>query len=85
MKTMLDRANPLYPSNYAFRDIYLLATAADTDKSAMDGTIKGLEGWIACFEKAQLAGTVFGGGADAMGTIQGNPALEEAYQMGKTV
>lgn len=51
----------------------------------MDRAIKGLEGWITCFEKARLAGTVFGGGADAIGTIQGNPALEEAYQMGKTV
>lgn len=85
MKTMLDRANPLYPANYAFRDIYLLATAADTEKSAMDGAIKGLEGWIACFEKARLAGTVFGGGADAMGTIQGNPALAKAYEMGRNV
>lgn len=37
------------------------------------------------FCKGCLAGTVFGGGADAIGTIQGNPALEEAYQMGKTV
>ena len=85
MKTMLDRANPLYPADYAFRDIYLLAAAADADKSAMDGAIKGLEGWIACFEKARLAGTVFGGGADAIGTIQGNPALDEAYEMGKRV
>ena len=85
MKTMLDRANPLYPSDYAFRDIYLLATAADTDESAMDGAVKGLEGWIACFEKARLAGTVFGGGADAVGTIQGNPALEKAYGMGKNI
>lgn len=39
MKTMLDRANPLYPADYAFRDIYLLATAADTDKGTMDGAI----------------------------------------------
>lgn len=85
MKTMLDRANPLYPADYAFRDIYLLSAAADVNKSAMDGAIKGLEGWIACFEKAQLAGTVFGGGADALGTIKGNPALEEAYAMGKNV
>lgn len=85
MKTMLDRANPLYPADYAFRDIYLLAAAADTDKSAMDGAIKGPEGWITYFEKARLAGTVFGGGADAIGTIQGNPALEEAYKMGKNV
>ena len=82
---MLDRANPLYPADYAFRDIYLLSAAADVNKSAMDGAIKGLEGWIACFEKAQLAGTVFGGGADALGTIKGNPALEEAYAMGKNV
>lgn len=85
MKTLLDRANPLYPADYAFRDVYLLAAAADTDKSAMDGAIKGLEGWIACFGKARLAGTVFGGGADAIGTIQGNPALKEAHEMGKRV
>ena len=85
MKTMLDRGNPLYSSDYAFREIYLLATAADTDESAMDGAIKGLEGWIACFGKAQLAGTVFGGGADAIGTIEGNPALSKAYKMGKAV
>ena len=85
MKTVLDRANPLYPADYAFRDIYLLATAADTDTGAIDGAIKGLEGWIACFPKSRLAGSVFGGGADAMGTIQGNPALEEAYAMGRNV
>ena len=85
MKTMLDRANPLFSANYTFRDIYLLATAADTDDSAMDGAAKGLEGWISCFEKARLAGMVFGGGADAIGTIQGNPALNEAYEMGKAV
>lgn len=85
MKTMLDRGNPLYSSDYAFREIYLLATAADTDESAMDGAVKGLEGWIACFAKARLAGTVFGGGADALGTIKGNPALSKSYEMGKSV
>ena len=52
MKTLLDRSNPLFPSDYAFRDIYLLATAADSAESSMDGAVKGLEGWIACFEKA---------------------------------
>ena len=85
MKTMLDRANPLYTADYAFRDVYLLATAADKEKSAIDGAIKGLDGWISCFEKAQLAGAVFGGGADAIGTIKGNPALKGAYELGKQV
>lgn len=85
MKTMLDRSNPLYPADYAFRDVYLLATAADEELSAMDGAVKGLEGWLACFEKAQLAGTVFGGGADAVGAIQGSSALREAYEKGMKV
>jgi len=85
MKTMLDRANPLYDSDYQFRDVYLLASAAETEESAMDGAIKGISGWIECFPNSKLAGTVFGGGADAIGTIQGNPALKKAYEMGKKV
>ena len=85
MKTMLDRANPLFTADYTFRDVYLLSTAADTDDSAADGAAKGLEGWISCFEKVRLAGVVFGGGADAIGTIQGNPALKDAYEMGQQV
>ena len=31
MKTMLDRANPLFPAEYAFRDIYLLASAEENE------------------------------------------------------
>lgn len=70
MKTMLDRANPLYDSDYQFRDIYLLASAAETEESVIDGAMKGISGWIECFLKSKLAGTVFGGGADAVGAIQ---------------
>ena len=81
MKTMLDRANPLYDSDYQFRDVYLLASAAETEKSAMDGAIKGISGWIECFPNSKLAGTVFGGGADVVGAIQGNSALQEAYEL----
>lgn len=29
MKTLLDRANPLYSSDYAFRDVYFIAAAAE--------------------------------------------------------
>ena len=85
MKTMLDRANPLYGSDYQFRDVYLLASAAEEEESAMDGAIKGISGWIACFPDSRLAGTVFGGGADAIGAIQGNPALKKAYELGRLV
>lgn len=85
MKTMLDRANPLYPADYAFRDIYLLASAAEEEASTVDGAIHGLEGWIAYFEKARLAGTVFAGGVNEVGAIQGHTALQQAHDMGKNV
>ena len=85
MKTLLDRSNPLYSSDYAFRDIYLLATAADEEESAVHGTINGLKGWISCFSKARFAGAVFGGGVDAAGEIKGHTALRKAYEMGKAI
>ncbi|KXU51945.1 MAG: flavodoxin family protein [Longibaculum muris] len=85
MKTMLDRANPLYTADYSFRDIYLLASAADEDESAVDGTITGIQGWISCFEKAELKGYVFAGGVDGVGAIKGHEALQKAYEMGKAI
>ena len=85
MKTMLDRANPLYTADYTYRDVYLLATAADEDEHAIDGARKGLEGFIACFEKACFAGCVFAGGVDAPGTVKEHGSLEKAREMGMQV
>ena len=41
MKTLLDRANPLYSADYRFRDIYLLAAAAEEDEHTVDGAVTG--------------------------------------------
>ena len=57
------RVNALFPSDYAFRDIYLLASATEDEPDTDERAIHGLEGWIACYEKCRLAGTVFAGGA----------------------
>ena len=86
MKTMLDRTNPLFPADYAFRDIYLLAAAADDAERAMDGVVKGLEGWISCFEKAGLKGVLRGLGLTGPGEAKGVDAfLQAAYDMGKSL
>lgn len=83
MKTLLDRTNPLFPIDYRFQDIYLLATAAEENKTAMDGAIKGLTGWIDCFEQARLAGVVYGIGADdATSILHHEAVLKEAYEFG---
>lgn len=85
MKTLLDRANPLYTTDYKFRDIYLLASAAEEEDTAMDRAITGLDGWIECFEKSQLKGTLLARGVTNIGDIKENPVLNKAYEMGKTV
>ena len=86
MKTLLDRANPLFPSDYAFRDIYLLASCAEDKDSAVDGAMHGLEGWISCFEKCRLAGVARGSGVTNPGEMRAKAAaMHEAYVMGKNL
>ena len=85
MKTMLDRGNSLYTSDYAFRDIYLLSSAAEDEEGVDERAIHGLEGWIACYPKAHLAGVVFAGGVSEAGEIDGHPSLKKAYDMGLAI
>ena len=85
LKTMLDRANPLYGSDYKFQDVYMLSTAAEEEADTDFRAVQGLEGWIACFERARLAGTVFAGGVNDPGQIEGHPAIEQALAMGRNV
>lgn len=85
MKTLLDRMNPLFSADYAFHDVYMLTCAADNAPQTPERAVSGLTGWIDCFEKASLAGTVFAGGVTDIGEIAGHPALQTAYDMGKSV
>ncbi len=85
MKTLLDRANPLFVSDYRFRDVYFLSSAAEDEDFVPQRAQSGLEGWIECFEKAHLTGSVFGGGVTDVGEIKGHHALAEAYEMGKAI
>ncbi len=85
LKTLLDRANPLYGTDYHFRDIYLLTSAAEDEEQTPAHAVTGLGGWIACFENARLAGSVFAGGVNGPGEVKGHTALTSAYEMGKNV
>ena len=83
LKTMLDRLNPLYPSDYAFTEVYFLSSAAEDEDYVPERAVHGVEGWVECFEKASFAGTVFMGGVTAAGEKPDHPALEEAREMGR--
>lgn len=83
LKTLLDRANPLFSSDYRFRAVYLLATAAEDEAETVEGAAKAVQGWVDCFEHAALKKIIFAGGVNDAGDIQGHPALKEAYETGK--
>lgn len=78
LKTLLDRLNPLYISNYKFREIYLITTCADTDENAIDGSKVAIEGWVQCFPKSKLVKTFCG-----IGCNLGKDALEQQEQLVK--
>lgn len=85
LKTMLDRANPLFDTDYAFTKAYLLATAAEDEPQTVSGTVTAVQGWVDCFDRCELAGTVFAGGVNEVGDIDGHPALQEAYELGNNI
>lgn len=85
MKTLIDRLNPMYSKDYKFRDVYLLATAAEEGDEVFEKAITGLSGWIDCFEKTSIKGTVLCGGVSSGGDIFSNTKLKEAYNLGSHV
>ena len=83
MKTLIDRMNSMYPKDYRFRDVYFLSAAAEAEAHVTERAIAGLTGWIDCYEKASLKGSVFAGGVNDPGDIADSAKLNEAYEMGR--
>ena len=71
MKTLIDRMNAMYEQDYAFRT----PERAET----------GLTGWIDCYPKSRLAGTLFCGGVNDAREIESNPKLQEAFELGMSI
>ena len=86
LKTTLDRANSLYSSDFKFREIYLLASAADTDKKAMNIAKRSISGWIACFDGVKFKGGICATGAENPGDVKERTTLlKKVYAMGSKV
>ena len=86
MKTLLDRMNPLYSSDYAFREVYMIATAADGGDATFEKAYNGLQGWVDCFPKAKLCGLVAGEEiGDPKDAVNHPNVMEKAYELGKAL
>ena len=86
MKTLLDRLNPLYPSDYKFRKVYMLSVAAEDEDEVPEKAVSGLQGWVDCFEKAEFVGSLFCGGITSPGEASDKSEAQTcAYQFGKNI
>ncbi len=84
MKTLIDRCCSHY-TKMNNKDFYFIATAAEEDKKLMDRTIDTFQGFLDCLENPTVKGVVLGAGVWHVGEIKGNPAMTEAYEMGKSI
>ena len=86
MKTLIDRANSLFESDYKIRDVYVITTSADGDNNVCKCVIQGLNGWLACFDKMKLSGFVDGHGVNNPLEIRQFPDIMlQAYELGKNI
>lgn len=84
MKTLIDRCCGLY-TQMNDKEFYFIVTAAEDDKAKMMRTIDTFQGFLDCLENPAVKGTVFGLGVWHVGEIKGNPAMKEAYEMGRSI
>ena len=86
MKTLLDRMNTLYSSDYKFRRVYMLSVATEDGEHVPEKAVSGLGGWVDCFEKAELTGSLFCGGiSDPKEAAERSGELQEAYDFGRAM
>ena len=86
LKTFLDRCNPLYISDYKFREIYLITASAEDGDEVREKAVSGLKGWVDCFPEAQFKGSLGGGGInEPKEVMKHEDVLKAAYEFGRNV
>jgi len=82
LKTFIDRLVPFYTEIRA--DIYLFATAWDSDTKNLESTLEAMRGCTRdCFEGCTEKGALAVGGVHEQNEILNRPELNKAYEMGK--
>ena len=67
------------------KDMYFILTAHNEKRDSMERVLEGFRGYMACLPGAKEKGVVCGLGVFAAGEINTMPAMQEAYEMGRSV
>ena len=84
MKTLIDRCCARY-TEMTDKEFYFILTAAEESIPMMERTVECFRGLLDCLEDPREKGVVYGVGAWRAGDIEGMPAMDEAYAMGRGV
>ena len=84
LKALIDRSVMVYP-NIREKDFYYIMTMADTKMQNFRGTVEALRGFVLCCENSRECGMIQASGVFEKREIIGHPAMEAAYNMGKSV
>ena len=84
LKTVIDRTVARW-TEIKNKEMYYIVTCAEEEKEAQERTIECFRGFTDCVEGAEEMGIIYGTGVYEKGEIRNSPALEEAYQMGKSI
>ena len=84
MKTLIDRVYARYTEARG-KELYFIVSAADTSIPNMQRTIECFRGFADCLLGSVEKGIIYGTGAWVIGDIKTLPAMQQAYETGKSV
>ena len=85
LKTVIDRTVARW-REIANKELYYIATAAETDEDTLDTTLACFHGFAKCIDGYEEKGTLYGKGVYEKGEVQNRPELMTiAYEMGLSV
>ena len=85
LKTLLDRTVARW-TEIAGKDLYYIATAAESDEDTLTTTLACFHGFAMCIDGYEEKGTLYGKGVYEKGDVLKRPELIQiAYEMGNSV
>lgn len=84
LKTFLDRILPHY-KDLKNKDLYYIATCAENDKKAIEGSVTTINGFLECAKGVTLKKVVYGIDLHGVGESANSKFYNEAYELGKKI
>lgn len=84
MKTLIDRVYG-YEKDLGGKEFFYISTSTDRSDEGVNCVFDAFHGFAVCLYESVERGVIKGNGARNRGDIDSHPAMQQAYEMGKTV